>query len=397
MRRNTVLLAAAALLVVLAVGVAGVVAMRYAGGSLARGGGSGRAALTMAERWLREDATSGVEIYPGILPPVLDQILNSGATNPADRMVLPIHPKATLLGSSYIHQADGTDLVWVMYDVEGDIGAVAQVVSDQLNQSPWQVMAGVGEDTARVVRFQSSRISDLEGSAIVRLNPNADRYRLTVSRGGKDTTFDVTLTALAPSIGAGIQADLTVTRLDPGPAQAAGLKKGDKIVRVNDTAVKTPQELGAALQAAVNTGAPRAALTYIVAVRAQEDQATATRAFVPPQKPLALPQAFPAPQAWQGLTVLRYAWGQQQGGKAYQASMVSKDTAAVVANRVRDGLKAAGWQITGDTPVGFATQLQITNSTAGLSGQVSIDQYPEDSAYIQVVVQIQSGQGSGRP
>jgi membrane-associated protease RseP (regulator of RpoE activity) len=209
----------------------------------------------------------------------------------------------------------------------------------------------------------------------------------------------VKLTALAPSIGAQTQPNLTVTRVDAGPAQAAGLQKGDQIVRVNDTAVKSPGELASALQAVALSGTPRSSLMYVLQVHAPEPAvgAAGTTAFAPPQRPLALPQDFPAPQAWQGLTVVRYAYGQQQGGKAYRASMVSKDSAAAVASKVREGLKAAGWQITADQPQGFATQLQIAHTQQGLVGQVGIDQFPQDSAYIQVVVQIQSGQATGRP
>ncbi|MSQ31533.1 MAG: hypothetical protein EXR64_05900 [Dehalococcoidia bacterium] len=391
MRRNMVLAAVAAALVVVAVAAAGFATLR------ARGdwGGDG-AALIMVERWLRDDATSGVEVFPGVVAPVLDQLLNGSVTKPAERITLPVHPNARLLGSSYIHQGDGTDLVWVMYDVDGDIAAVAQVVAEQLNRSPWQVSAGLGQDTSRVLRFRNSRLTDIDGTAIVRLNPNAARYRVTVSRGGTDTTLTVKLTALAPSLGVGIDGSLAVGRVDPGPAQEAGVKQGDRIVRVNDTTVTNPQQLAAALQAVANAGSPRSALTYIVAASAPGDPA-AGRAFVPPQQPIVLPQTFPARQAWQGLTVLRYAWGEQPGGGAFQASLVSKDSAAVVAARVRDGLRAEGWQITGETPNGFATQLQIANASSGLSGQVSIDQYAEDSAYLQVVVQIQSGQATGRP
>ena len=68
--------------------------------------------------------------------------------------------------------------------------------------------------------------------------------------------------------------------------------------------------------------------------------------------------------------MVRYAFGQQQGGRAYRASLVSKDSAAAVAGKVRDGLKAAGWQITQDQPQGFATQLQIAHTGQGLVGQV---------------------------
>ena len=152
------------------------------------------------------------------------------------------------------------------------------------------------------------------------------------------------------------------------------------------------------ISATTTTGATKASLTYIVATRASEAQAQQpTAAFTLPQKPLALPSTFPGAQAWQGLAVVSYQWEQQQGQKAYQATMVSKEASTAVAARVRDGLKAAGWQITADQPVGFATQLQIQHPGQGLTGRVGIDQLPQDSAYIQVLVQIQGGQAAGKP
>jgi len=178
----------------------------------------------------------------------------------------------------------------------------------------------------------------------------------------------------------------------------AGLRSGDRIVRVEGTAVSNPSELAVALQAVAHSGSPRSSVMYVVQLRAPEAPGAASAlAFAPPQPPLVLPQEFPAQQAWQGLTVVRYAFGQQQGGKAYRASLVSKDAAAAVATRVRDGLKAAGWQITADQPQGFATQLQVEHTGQGLVGQIAIDQFVEDPAYIEVVVQLQSAQAAGRP
>ena len=392
MRRSTVFPAIAVFLVVFAVAAAGFATSRL------QGGGSGGGAVTkMAERWLRDDGATGVEINPGVVTPVLDHLLNAGATSPADRMSLPVHPQAKLLGSSHLKQPAGGDLVWVMYDVEGDVAAVTEAIIAQLDASPWQVMAQIAQATERVIQFQNTRLADFEGSAIVRLYPNAADYRLTVQRDGAQTTLTVKLTALAPSIGAGTQPDLTVTRVDAGPAQQAGLRQGDRMVRVNDTAVGNPAELAKALQAVAHSGTPRSSLMYVVQMRAPEEALGAPGAFTPPLTPLALPQGFPAQQAWQGLTVVRYAFGQQQGGNAYRASLVSKDSTGAVATRVRDGLQAAGWAITADQPQGFATQLQIAHQGQGLIGQVGIDQFAEDPAYIEVLVQIQSGQAAGRP
>lgn len=393
MRRSTVFPALAVFIVVFAVAAAAFVATRISGAAT----GGGGAATKMAERWLRDDPTTGVEIFSGVVPSVLDQLLNQGVTNASERMSLPIVPNARLVGSSHLKQPGGGDLVWVMYDVDGDVSAVTKAVAERMNQTPWQVTAQIAQETEQVVQFQNTRLAELDGSVVIRLEPNADTYRLTVSRGGSESTMNVRLTALAPSIGAGVQGDLTVTRVDPGPAQTAGVQKGDRIVRVEDTAVKSPAELAAALQAVAHSGTPRASVMYVVQVQAPQDAAGAPVAFAPPKTPLPLPQEFPAPQAWQGLTVVRYAFGQQEGGKVYRASLVSKDPAATVANRVRDGLKAAGWQITADHPQGFATQMQIANAGQGLAGQVVIDQFAQDPAYIEVVVQIQSGQAAGRP
>ena len=391
MRRNNVLPALAVFLVVFAVAAAGFVASK-----VKSPGSTGGAALQMAEQLLRQDARTGIEIVQGVVVPALDQMVNAGVTKPADRMTLPTIPNARLIGSTHIQGGDGGNLVLVMYEIDQDMSTVTEALSKQLDQSPWQVTGAQGQATQRVLGFRNTR-NDLEGSVTVRLQPQADSYSLTVSRGGKDVTLRMKITALTPSVGAATQPDLMVVRVEPGPAQVSGLAAGDKIVRVNDTAVKTPQELGAALASTVVSGTPRSAVAYLLAQSPSPGQAQSAPAFVAPQPPLVLPSNFPAAQAWQGLTVVDYATGQVEGGRAYNLRLVSKDPAAAVANRVRDGLKAAGWTIVSDTPQGFATQIEVANQAQGLVGQVAIDQLEGDSAYIQVVVRIQSGTPAGRP
>ena len=391
MRRNNVLPAVAVFLVVFAVAAAGFVASR-----IKSPGSTGGASLRMAEQLLRQDATTGIEIVPGVVVAALDQMVNAGVTNAADRMTLPIAANARLIGSTHIQGGDGGSLVLVMYEVDQDMSTLAEALSKQLDQSPWQVTGAQGQATQRVLGFRNTR-NDLEGSVTVRLQPQVDAYSLTVSRGGKDVTVRMKITALAPSVGAATQPDLTTVRVEPGPAQVAGLQAGDKILRVNDTAVKNPQELAAALAVTVVAGSPRSSVAYLLAQAASPDQAARASAFVAPQPPLVLPANFPAAQAWQGLTVVDYATGQVDRGRAYNLRLVSKDPAAAVANRVRDGLKAAGWTIVSDTPQGFATQIEVANQAQGLVGQVAIDPLEGDSAYIQVVVRIQSGTPAGRP
>lgn len=355
----------------------------------ATGPGS-NAATTMMERWLRRDATAGVEVYPGILPPALDEMLNRDATSLRDRITLPIAPGARLIGSSYVHEPDG-DLVSVMYDIDGDIGTIAQAITDQMNKAPWTVFGGDGEETLRTVQFGNTQVAGVQGRAIIELNPNPQDYRLTVSRDGRDTMLTVRRTARTSTVGATMQPNLTVQRVDPGPTSRAGLRLGDRIVKINDTPVTNPQELAVAMQAMAHSGPPRAALTYFVAAAAAG--APAPEPFITPKTALALPSTFPAPAAWRGLTVISYAWGpQQSGGLGFEASMASKSPSATVMSQVRDGLAAAGWQVTA-APAQQAgvTQLQITKTDQGLSGQVAIAPNPDDSAYIQVVLQIQGG------
>ena len=391
MRRNNVLPAVAVFMVVFAVAAAGFMASR-----IKSPGSTGGASLRMAEQLLRRDATTGIEIAPGVVVAALDQMVNAGVTNAADRMNLPIAANARLIGSTHIQGGDGGSLVLVMYEVDQDMSTLAEALSKQLDQSPWQVTGAQGQATQRVLGFRNTR-NDLEGSVTVRLQPQVDAYSLTVSRGGKDVTVRMKITALAPSVGAATQPDLTIVRVEPGPAQVAGLQAGDKILRVNDTTVKNPQELAAALAVTVVAGSPRSSVAYLLAQAPSPDQAARASAFVAPQPPLVLPANFPAAQAWQGLTVVDYATGQVERGRAYNLRLVSKDPAAAVANRVRDGLKAAGWTIVSDTPQGFATQLEVANQAQGLVGQVAIDHLEGDSAYIQVVVRIQSGTPAGRP
>lgn len=373
------LLPAIAVLVLLGATLAGgLVAFRLTG----PGGG---AVETMMERWLRRDATAGVEVYPGILPPALDAMLNSGVTgDPRARVTLPVHPGARLLGSSYVHEPDG-DLVWMMYDVPGDLASVAAVIAQQLSADPWIVIGGSGEETSRVIHFANARLGNVQGQAIVELEPRADSFRLTVQRDAGETALTVRRTALSPSIGAITSLDLTVDRVNGGLAAQAGLRVGDRIVRVDDTPVATRQELAAALQSLVNAGPPRAAITYLVAAPVDS---VPVEPFLTPKTAIVLPPGFPAPDAWEGLTVIEYGWGPQLG---YQAAFATTATSAAVANRVRDGLAAAGWEISGETPQGAATLWQIAKPDEGRSGQVGIGPLPGDSAYLQVVVQIQGG------
>lgn len=368
-------------------------AIASCGGDEASSGG-----LQLADRWLRvgEEISTNVGVYDRALPPDLSELLNPEIVQngPAsDPVALPVHPQAVLLGSYHLRRSDGTNLLWLIYDVDGDSAEVAKTIGQQLDQSPWQVVGGQANEALSVVRFQNTRSGDLDGSAVVQENPSSSDFRLTVVRAGKEVALTVPRSAPVPLLAAKLGTDLAVTRVDSGPEHSAGLQVGDRISRVNDTAVTSQQTLDAALHALATSGQRRSSVTYVVQIRPPVAPEAST--FVVPLTPPQLPAAFPAQEAWQGLTVLDFVWGAQQGGKTYQATLISKDGSGTVTSRVRDGLTAAGWEITADAAAGFATELTIANPGSGQSGQVSIDAFPTDSAYVQVVVQIQSAGAGG--
>ena len=357
------------------------------------GGDERDGGLTLADRWLRvgEDLGTGVRLYDHALPPDLSDLLNPGSdagATASDRVSLPVHPQATLLGSYQLQNADGTSVLWLIYDVAGVGAEVARTIAQQLDQSPWQVVGGQGDEAMTVVRFQNSRSSELDGSAVVQERPSTSEFKLTVARGGRETALTVSRSATVPTIEGALGPDLTVTRVAAGAARTAGMLVGDRLVRVNDAPVTSKATLDAALRGLASSGTRRSSIAYVVQIRLQTPTEVT---FLPPPVPLSLPATFPAAEAWRGMAVLDFGWGTQPGGKGFHATLVSEDSSTVVANRVRDALKAAGWEILGDTPLGFATQLSIAHRGDGYVGQVSIDTLPQDSEYVQVQVQIQTG------
>ncbi len=355
------------------------------------------AAAAIAERWLRagEDAQSNVVVYERRLPPDLSDLLNPDATADTpeeDRVAFPVHPDGSLVGSYVLRRAEGRHLVWLIFDVAVPRPDVERLVADQLDETPWQVTGMQSDPSMPVVRFQSSLGYDIEGSAIVQPSPATDSFQLTVDREGDQVTLDVDRSAPSPVIEASLEDDLTVRRVDAGAARRAGLQERDRIVAVDDTEVETRRELAEALQDLAQAGEPVVGLTYVIDVQPER----------PPDEPLfvmpdgrQLPSRFPALEAWDGLTVLDFAWVAQQGGRAYQSSMVSTQSPTVVADSLRDALEAEGWEIVDDRPMGFATVLELFHAGDGLGGSVQIDAFPPDEDFTLVVVQLQTAAGGG--
>jgi hypothetical protein len=243
-----------------------------------------------------------------------------------------------------------------------------------------------------VIRFQSSIGLDIEGSAIVQPNPTTATFEITVDRDGSQVTLEVDRGAPTPVIEASLDDDLSVRRVDAGAARRAGLQEGDRIVAVGGVEVETRTELAEALRELKRSGEPSTGLTYIIDVH--PDRSPDEPVFVMPDgRPL--PERFPSRDVWNGLTVLDFTWVSQAGGRAFQASMVSRDTPSSVTDELREGLESAGWEISDDRPMGFATVLEFFHAGEGLQGSAQIDVFPADEDFTMVLVQIQTAMGGG--
>ncbi|TAK77595.1 MAG: hypothetical protein EPO16_05160 [Dehalococcoidia bacterium] len=376
------------LLALLAVFVLASLAASCRSGEKADGG------VLLTERWLRvgEDLSTEVSIYDGKLPPDLVEILNPGAsTDASDKVQIPVHPGGKLIGSYVVRKAEGPHLVWLIYDVAEAPAAVVKKVHEQLDARPWQVIGAQADGSGTLLRFQTSTGSDLQGTAIVNQRPASDKYALVVDRGGKQQTLQVARNATIPELAAALGDDLTVKRVEAGAAKAAGLKEGDRILKVGDVAVSDRKSLASAQRALADEKTPSTSVTYVVQIQPSADADKAV--FVEPPSQ-ALPDKFPLKGFFDGLIVTEFQWLQQAAGSGFSASAITKDGSTAVTGRLRDALKKDGWQIMQDLPSGGSTQLQFQHSD-GRSGLVEIGPFESDSAYTHIALQVETGQSGG--
>ncbi|MDO9444565.1 MAG: PDZ domain-containing protein [Dehalococcoidia bacterium] len=354
------------------------------------------AGTLLADRWLRlgEEPQAEVLVFDRALPPGFSELLNPSATADtpeADRLALPVHPQGELLGSYLIRRTDGSNLVWLLYDLPGGtVAEAADTLATQLDQTPWQVTGGQAGAAFTLVSFQSTRSGDLEGTAVVQPVPALSTFELIVDRDGSATTLTVPRGSIIPLLDAEIGADLAVQSTRAGLASAAGLREGDRITSAGGTVVATRDDLEAAL-AGLAAGS-FASITYLLQIAPAS--VVDALPFTPPAG-IVLPASFPSRSAFDGLTPLGYSWTKEPAGSFWQANLVSTDPTTAVVDRVRSGLEAAGWEIVADAPVGFATRIDFRNVAESLAGSVQMDLSPDDEDYTQVVIVIQTDTTAG--
>ncbi|MDP6606728.1 MAG: hypothetical protein QF664_10785 [Dehalococcoidia bacterium] len=156
MRRFLVLLVAGIALIVVACG----------------GGGDDEHGL-LADRILRlgEDPAAVVDVRAGEIPAGLSEALNPGlaAAAPASEWIsLRVHRPDDLVGSFLIERPDGVKSFWLLYDHTEAALTVEQALLRELDESPWQVIAGQSTRMESGIRFQSTMSGDIDGTAIIR-------------------------------------------------------------------------------------------------------------------------------------------------------------------------------------------------------------------------------------
>jgi hypothetical protein len=354
----------------------------------------------LADRWLRlgEDLRTNVEVYEGEPPPQLVSLLNPDMTEEtadADLLTLPVHPDGTLLGSFHIRRPQGSNLVWLIFDLAASERDAADVVSRQLDETPWQVVGGQANESLTVIRFQSTVSGDLDGTAVVQPLPDTDSFPVTVRRGDSEVTLEVARGAPVPRLEAELQEDdgaLLVTRVQGGAARQAGLQEDDRVVAVGAKPVKSIGDLEQALRSLGSEQGPRSTVVYILEIRAASEAAEGP--FVLPEGQQ-LPEHFPASfLVTDEMTVLDVTWQSQMAGRAYQATLLTKESASDVAEATRQALESEGWEIVDDRASGFATILQFADPDGQLQGGATIDAFARDDSYTSVVVQLQTSSGS---
>lgn len=256
----------------------------------------------------------------------------------SDIASLPVHPDAVLVASGRIDNPDGQQRYFIVFDLVGSSTEIEQTVSEQLDQSPWQVTGGQSSEEIAIVQFQSTVSADVQGVAWV-------------------------------------QPIMSSATLEAAAAEAAAAESGDDGEGAADT---TPTIEG-----------PLTSLLYLV-------QALPTTSAAEEDDDFELPAARPLPHEFpaaflidEDMTVTDTAWNRQPGGTAYQVTILVTGSSFDFAESYRERFEAEGWELTTDDAVGFATLLGFASEDDGIQGQVQLDAFAPDEGYTEIVISLQ--------
>lgn len=346
-----------------------------------------------ADRYLRlfevSDFGSSLFVYDGAVPPTLAALLNPGLTDetPAEDIVsLPVHPDGVLLGSYQVRRRDGTNEIWIVFDVPGQDSDVEAAVQRQMNETPWQVTGGQSNELISAVSFRSTVSGDIEGFVTVQALPSMPTFIVTIERAGEMLELELARGAPTPVL------DLRYRELTSGLEVTDVLSDfqfevGDVIVSVGEQTVSDEGELYEALGALARSGEARSAVLYRLTI--QSASPAPEPVFVMPTA-RSLPEGFPAMfLLTDGLIPVDVSWGKDPV-EGYQLTLVTARSAFEVAEEYRTLLDEAGWVVTDDEAQGFGTILSFENIDAGFVGVANIDQFPSDESLNAINLQIQA-------
>ncbi|MDA0351563.1 MAG: hypothetical protein O3A10_05030 [Chloroflexi bacterium] len=358
----------------------------------------GTAGSSVGDRYLRlfevRDFGSSLFVYDAALPPDLAELLNPGMTEDtpdADIIAVPVPADGVLIGSYHVRRRDGTNEIWLSYDVPFVDTAIEETLRQLLDETPWQVTGGQSNELFAAISFQSTRSGDIEGFATVQSLPATPTFSVTVRRGDQTLELELPRGAFIPEIDARFRElsdGLEVTQV----LSDRQLQEGDVITAVGEMPVVSALDLFTGYRALGRGDEPRSAVLYRLTIQSPavvEDPVFA----IPAARPL--PEGFPADfLVIDDLTVVEVTWNNQPTGDIYQVTMVTPRSGTEVAQQYRDALASAGWELTGDEAQGFGTLLNFEHIPNNMVGVANIDQFESDQDLNSVIVQIQVGRGT---
>ena len=243
-------------------------------------------------------------------------------------VALPVHPDGLLLGSVLTRRINGELAFFIVYDAPGLQIEVEGLVSEQLDQSPWQVTGGRSSRDLGFLQFQNTISADISG--FVWILPLTQEAAATAASEGD----------------AGDAADAT----EPAPGTTViYLIQAAPAIPVDEPPFETPEH-----------GRP-------------------------------VPDGFPAAFLLEGdQMVVELFWSSQPGVTGYQLTVLTPGSSFEATELYRERLEAQGWEITSDQAVGFATVLEFASEDGSLQGTVSFDTFEEDESYTEILLQLQS-------